>query len=42
MMDSSDEILSELVGVRLARIADDRRASFLATLVELATDPDQK
>ncbi len=42
MMESSDDILSELVGVRLSRIADDRRASFLATLVELAGDPDQK
>ncbi len=42
LMDASDEILSGLVGVRLARIADDRRASFLATLVELVADPDQK
>ena len=42
MMDSSDDILSEMVGIRLARISDDRRAGFLATLVELAADPDQK
>jgi DNA-binding MarR family transcriptional regulator len=42
MMDSSDAILSEMVGVRLARIPDDRRASFLTTLVELAADPGQK
>jgi DNA-binding MarR family transcriptional regulator len=42
MMNSSDDILSALVGVRLSRISDDRRASFLATLVELAADPDQK
>jgi DNA-binding MarR family transcriptional regulator len=42
MMDSSDDILSEMVGIRLARIPDDRRAGFLATLVELAADPAQK
>ncbi len=42
MMDSSDDILSEMVGIRLARIPDDRRAGFIETLVELAADPDQK
>jgi DNA-binding MarR family transcriptional regulator len=42
MMESSDDILSEIVGIRLARIPDDRRAGFLATLVELVADPDQK
>lgn len=42
MMDSSDAILSEMVGVRLARIPDDRRAIFITTLVELAADPNQK
>jgi len=42
MMDSSDDILSEMVGERLSRISDERRASFIATLVELATDPARK
>jgi DNA-binding MarR family transcriptional regulator len=42
MMDSSDAILSEMVGIRLSRIPDDRRATFLTTLVELAADPGHK
>ena len=42
MMDSSDAILSEMVGIRLSRIPDERRTSFLTTLVELAADPGQK
>jgi DNA-binding MarR family transcriptional regulator len=37
IMNGSDEILSELVRERLARIPHARRAGFLATLVELAS-----
>lgn len=42
LMRASDAILSELVGRRLARIADDQRASFLTTLVALAGDSEKK
>ncbi len=42
IMDSSDAILSGLVGHRLARIPDGQRASFLSTLVALAGDSEPK
>lgn len=42
VMNASDAILAEQVGRRLSRIAPDRRAVFLATLVELATAPVDK
>ena len=42
LMRGSDDILSELVGRRLARIADDQRANFLMTLVALAGDSEKK
>ncbi len=42
VMAESDQILAELVGQRLSRIQDDRRASFLATLVDLAAYSDRK
>ena len=42
LMNSSDDILRGMVGQRLARIADDRRAIFLETLVALAGDTEKK
>jgi MarR family transcriptional regulator, organic hydroperoxide resistance regulator len=42
MMDGSDAILSGMVGRRLARIPETQRASFIATLVALAGDSEQK
>jgi DNA-binding MarR family transcriptional regulator len=42
LMNAADGILAELVGRRLARIADDQRANFLATLVALAGDSEKK
>jgi DNA-binding MarR family transcriptional regulator len=42
IMKVSDDVLAEMVGRRLARIPDDRRASFLATLIELATYTEPK
>jgi len=42
IMNSADSILAEMVGRRLAKIPDDRRAGFLATLVELAGGQERK
>ena len=42
LMHAADAILAELVGRRLARIADEQRASFLTTLVALAGDSEKK
>jgi hypothetical protein len=41
-MNGSDNILAGMVGLRLARIPDDRRAIFLETLVALAGDTEKK
>jgi DNA-binding MarR family transcriptional regulator len=42
IMNSADSVLTEMVGRRLARISDERRASFIATLVELAGESERK
>jgi DNA-binding MarR family transcriptional regulator len=42
LMNGADNILGGMVGQRLARIADDRRAIFLDTLVALAGDTERK
>ena len=42
LMNSSDNILAGMVGQRLARIPNDRRAIFIETLVALAGDPEKK
>ena len=42
IMNGSDAILAELVGRRLSHIPEDRRASFLATLVDLAAYSEPK
>ena len=42
LMNSSDDILRGMVGQRLARIPNDRRAIFLETLVALAGDTEKK
>lgn len=42
LMNSSDNALSGMVGQRLARIANDKRAIFLETLVALAGDTEKK
>ena len=42
LMNGSDDILAGMVERRLARIQDDRRAIFIATLVALAGDPEKK
>jgi DNA-binding MarR family transcriptional regulator len=42
LMHAADAILAELVGRRLARIADEQRANFLTTLVALAGDSEKK
>ena len=39
VMKCADSVLSQMVGRRLAAIPDDRRAGFIATLVELAGNP---
>ena len=41
-MRAADGMLVELVGRRLARIPDDQRAGFIATLVALAGDSEKK
>ena len=41
-MHGADLILAEQVGQRLSRVSDRRRADFLATLVDLAHEPDQR
>ena len=42
LMRAADGMLVELVGRRLARIPDDQRAGFIATLVALAGDSEKK
>ena len=42
LMNSSDNALAGMVGQRLARIQDDRRAIFIETLVALAGDSEKK
>ena len=42
LMNISDNILAGMVGQRLARIADDKRAIFIDTLVALAGDTEIK
>jgi DNA-binding MarR family transcriptional regulator len=42
LMNHSDNILAGMVGQRLARIPDDRRAVFIETLVALAGDTEKK
>ena len=42
VMKCADSVLSQMVGRRLAAIPDDRRAGFIATLVELAGNPGRK
>ena len=42
LMNGSDNILAGMVGQRLARIAEDRRAIFLETLVALAGDTEKR
>jgi DNA-binding MarR family transcriptional regulator len=42
LMNGSDHLLAEMVEQRLARIPDDQRKNFLATLVALAGDTEHK
>jgi DNA-binding MarR family transcriptional regulator len=42
LMNGSDNILAGMVGQRLARIPNDRRAIFIETLVALAGDTEKK
>jgi DNA-binding MarR family transcriptional regulator len=42
LMNGSDNILTVMVGQRLARIVDDQRANFIATLGALAGDSEKK
>lgn len=42
LMNGSDNILAGMVGQRLARIADEKRAIFIETLVALAGDTEKK
>jgi DNA-binding MarR family transcriptional regulator len=42
LMNGSDNILTVMVGQRLARIVDDQRANFIATLGALAGDSEKR
>lgn len=42
VMTGADSVLAEQVGERLSRVSEQRRAAFLATLIDLAHEPDRR